>query len=45
MFRAVELVGAALLMASAAGWVSLGIVVLGVILGCFLPEPKGENLD
>jgi hypothetical protein len=32
-------------MASAAGWVSLGIVVLGVILGCFLPEPKGENLD
>jgi len=32
-------------MASAAGWVSLGIVALGVILGCFLPEPKGENLD
>jgi MFS family permease len=32
-------------MAQAAGWVGLGIVILSVILGSFLPEPKGENLD
>ena len=32
-------------MASAAGWVGLGIVILSIILGCFLPEPTGENLD
>jgi MFS family permease len=32
-------------LALAAGWVGLSIVILSVIFGCFLPEPKGENLD
>lgn len=32
-------------MAQAAGWVGLSIVILSIIFGCFLPEPKGENLD
>src|SRR5258708_17157520 len=32
-------------MAQAAGCVGLGIFILSIILGPFLPEPKGENLD
>jgi hypothetical protein len=28
--------------AQAAGWVGLSVVVIGVILGSFLPEPKAE---
>ena len=32
-------------MAQAAGWVSLGIVILSLIFGSLLPEPKEENLD
>ena len=32
-------------MANAAGYVSLGIVILGVILGTMLPEPKAEAND
>ncbi len=32
-------------MAQAAGWVGLGIVILSIIFGCFLPEPTGETLD
>jgi len=32
-------------MAQAAGWMGLGIVVIGFILGMFLPEPKAEVLD
>ena len=29
-------------MAQAAGYVGLGIAILALILGCFLPEPKAE---
>jgi hypothetical protein len=32
-------------MAQAAGYVGLSIVVLSLIFGAFLPEPKGEVLD
>jgi MFS family permease len=32
-------------MAQAAGWMGLGIVVIGFILGMLLPEPKAEALD
>lgn len=32
-------------MAQAAGWVGLSIVILSLIFGSLLPEPKGENLD
>jgi hypothetical protein len=32
-------------MAQAAGWMGLGIIVIGVILGMFLPEPKVEAID
>jgi MFS family permease len=32
-------------MAQAAGWLALSIIILSIIFGCFLPEPKGENLD
>ena len=30
-------------MAHAAGWVGLGIAILAVVLGLFLPEPKAES--
>jgi len=32
-------------MAQAAGWVGLGIVILSLVFGSLLPEPKDENLD
>jgi hypothetical protein len=32
-------------MAQAAGCVGISIVILSLILGALLPEPKGENLD
>lgn len=32
-------------MAQAAGWVGLSIVILSLVFGSLLPEPKGENLD
>lgn len=32
-------------MAQAAGYVSLGIIILGVVLGTLLPEPKAEGAD
>ena len=32
-------------MARAAGWVGLGIAILAVILGLFLPEPKPETIE
>ena len=30
-------------MAHAAGWVGLGIAILALVLGFFLPEPKAET--
>lgn len=32
-------------MARAAGWVGLSIVIVGIIFGFFLPEPKGDAID
>lgn len=32
-------------MARAAGWVALSIVIIGVILGMFLPEPKEQTVE
>jgi MFS family permease len=31
--------------AQAAGYVALGIVVIGIVLGIFLPEPKAEGVE
>jgi hypothetical protein len=32
-------------MATAAGWLGLGIVIFGILIAFGLPEPKEENLD
>jgi len=32
-------------MATAAGWIGLGIVIFGILIAFGLPEPKEENLD